>query len=69
MRNILILDNDSFIDPKQAENDLDNARLITNERFYQVALNYSVVIVNGKLIKNRFGSLNQPVEELLLSLI
>lgn len=64
MKKILIIDELDFIYPQQAKQDVNNAILFTGKTLFVTALDYDVVIVNGKLIKNRFGDLDMPIPQL-----
>lgn len=57
MISVLILTDRDFLDPITDNQSLKDARLITGKRFSVVHLDYSIVIINGKVFKNRSGDI------------
>ncbi|TYG33279.1 hypothetical protein FW755_12615 [Lonepinella koalarum] len=67
MKTILVIDDCDFIDLSKTEQDVKNAILFTGKTLQETALDFGAVIVNGKLIQNRYGNLDMPIGELYQS--
>ncbi|WP_386696759.1 hypothetical protein [Lonepinella sp. MS14436] len=67
MKTILVIDDLDFIEAPKTEQDVKKATLFTGKTLQETALDFGAVIVNGKLIQNRYGNLNMPIGELYQS--
>ncbi|WP_439242379.1 hypothetical protein [Lonepinella sp. BR2474] len=64
MKTILVIDDLDFIEIPKIGQDVKKATLFTGKTLRETALDFGAVIVNGKLIQNRYGDLDMPIEEL-----